>query len=251
MRLYHSYHLFVPQGRSKVANAIWNEHLQAVHASGLLAAIDHLRVCIVGEPIDVRLPSCAHSVVRVEDGHEAVTLGVLKRQADDLDPDDLLFYGHSKGVTYQPGTRRFGRAACWRRAMMAHTVRGWRDTVYPLVHGDVDVSGGFYLEPAFWAAREPRFGQVPYFAGNFWWATAAHIRRLPSIPTDVERHCAELWIGLAPHRAYSFTRNLWPNAVNCLRARVCHAWQRLRPSRRRLPRTIGNRSGGGEADCVG
>lgn len=68
---------------------------------------------------------------------------------------------------------------------------------------------------------------VPHFVGNFWWATADHIRTLPSIPYELsnERAYAEAWIGsreganlrglteLVDYDCYDFQGKYTPNGV--------------------------------------
>jgi hypothetical protein len=114
--------------------------------------------------------------------------------------------------------------------MLGHVLGCWKETVQPLVSGDFDVSGAFYLESHRWVSKIPNFGPASYFAGNFWWATSAHIRRLPSANAAmvdatryVDRYFAELWVTMAPHRAFSQTRNVWPKMSNCVKARLIHA----------------------------
>jgi len=228
--LVHHYHLFVPPGGEPLAAAIWREHLAALAASGLGRRLAWMETCVVGGEIPLPPPPCPHTVVRFPGGHEMRTLDRLRTDAETRDPDACYLYCHSKGVTH--GTRSADAVlnTHWRRAMLGHVVHGWRDAVAPLVAGRCDVAGPFYLEPAAWQARHPAFGGTPYFAGNFWWATAAHVRRLPRLPVDGNRYLAEIWIGLAPHRAFSRTRNVWPNASRCRRARLAHAIRnRLRP----------------------
>jgi hypothetical protein len=110
--------------------------------------------------------------------------------------------------------------------MLAHVVRGWRDDVSALVGGDYDASGPFFLEADVWRSRIPHFGAYSYFAGNFWWATADHLRRLPPVGLDVPRHDAEVWIARTPLRAFSRSRNVFPSATATRRMRLLHGLDR-------------------------
>ena len=224
--LHHTYHLFVPPGATRLAAGIWREHLAALRRSGLAAALDSLHVNVVGERIDIDPPACRHTVAHVASGHEMVTLQTVERLARGLADDGLVLYCHSKGVTYRPGTSAAARAASWRRAMLAHVVRGWRDDVSALVGGPHDAAGPFFLEADVWRPRIPDFGPYSYFAGNFWWATAAHLRRLPAVGLDVPRHDAEVWIARVPLRAFSRSRNVFPGLTATRRMRLLHAIHR-------------------------
>lgn len=224
--LHHFYHLFVPAGAVCRADAIWREHVHALRSSGLAAALDSMHLSIVGEAFDAVPPPCRCTVERFETGHEMVTLRTIQQRAATLAGDALVSYCHSKGVTYPPRTRAALRADSWRRAMLAHAVHGWRDTVPPLTTGRYDTSGPFFLEAEAWRYRVPHFGNRSYFAGNFWWSRVDHLRRLPPVALDVPRHAAEVWVGLVPPRPFSRSLNVFPSFAGTARMRVLHALQR-------------------------
>lgn len=221
--LVHYYHLYVPQGAEALAAAIWREHVAALAASGLVRRLTRMETSLVGGDLDLPPPPCPHEVVRFPSGHEMLTIDRLQGAAQVAETGTCFLYCHSKGVTYAPRSPDTLLNTHWRQAMLAHVVHGWRDSLAPLADGRCDVAGPFYLEPGKWAETHPHFGRTPYFAGNFWWATADHIRRLPRLPIDADRHLAEIWIGLAPHRAFSRTRNVWPALSRCRRIRIAHA----------------------------
>lgn len=228
--LIHHYHLYVPRGAEALAAAIWREHVAALTVSGLGQRLLRMETSLVGGSLDLPSPPCPHEVVRFPGGHEMLTLDRLQTAAHAADPDTCFLYCHSKGVTHGTRSPEAVLNTHWRKAMQGHVVYGWRDALGPLATGRADVAGPFYLEPDAWVGTHPQFGTTPYFAGNFWWATGRHIRSLPRVPVDGERHLAEVWIGMAPHRAFSRTRNVWPAAARCLRARIAHS------IRNRLPR---------------
>lgn len=224
--LHHFYHLFVPAGAARRADAIWREHVAALRSSGLAAALDSMHLTIVGEDFDAVPPPCRCTVDRSETGHEMVTMRTIQQQAAILADDALVLYCHSKGVTYPARTRAAYRADSWRRAMLAHVVHGWRDTVPPLTTGGYDTSGPFFLEARAWQFRIPHFGSRSYFAGNFWWSRADHLRRLPPVALDVPRYAAEVWVGLVPPRPFSRSLNVFPSFFGTARMRFLHTLQR-------------------------
>lgn len=229
--LVHHYHLYIPVGAEDLAATIWREHVAALEASGLGRRLLRMETSVVGEAFDLPSPPCPHRIVRFAAGHELLTLDRLRAAAHAGDPDTFFLYCHSKGVTHGTGTPEADLNTRWRKAMLAHVVDGWRDSLAPLSAGRCDAAGPFYLEPEAWLARQPYFGRVPYFAGNFWWATSDYLRGLPPITVDDERYLAEIWIGLARPRAFSRTRNIWPSISHCRRSCLTHAVRnRLWPS---------------------
>lgn len=221
--LLHHYHLFVPSGAEEVATRIWSEHVAALESSGLGRRLERMETCLVGGEIDLPPPPCRHDVVRFPGGHEMITLDRLRARVDEVPPDACFLYCHSKGVTKAARSEEATLCSHWRGAMLGHVVHGWRDSLRPLASGRCDVAGAFYLEPAAWCGRQPHFGGSPYFAGNYWWATAGHLRRLPRPALDGDRYLAETWVGMVPHAAFSRTRNVWPSTSRCRRSRLRHA----------------------------
>lgn len=102
--------------------------------------------------------------------------------------DRPILYLHTKGVS-TPGS--LGKRL-WRRVMMKHLVRPWRD-LWPLLNSHHAIGCN-------WMTTHPQ----PHFAGNFWIARADYLRALPPWETwwrkrGYERFSCESWIGSAPH----------------------------------------------------
>jgi hypothetical protein len=51
--------------------------------------------------------------------------------------------------------------------------------------------------------------QVPFFAGNFWWARASYLRTLEP-PLEESRWQAETWVSLGEPKVYDVLPG-WPN----------------------------------------
>lgn len=117
-----------------------------------------------------------------EDGYEQRTLELI-RQAD-IKPDDLVLYAHTKGAG-NPSLLNTG----WRRCMTKNLIRGWRTAVGHIFDG-ADTVGVHWLTPE----QYPKQVQIPYYGGNFWWATGDHILQLPP-PSYESRYHAEAWLG--------------------------------------------------------
>lgn len=87
---------------------------------------------------------------------------------------DFIGYWHLKGTSYPPGHQWFGNMADWRRYMVYHFLQG--------PDPSTDMTGANF-------ETQPR----PHFAGNFWWASAEHIKNLPVPRNFKDRNYAEYW----------------------------------------------------------
>lgn len=199
----HFYHLY--------ADGEWRDATQE-HIAALSAIDDNminLYVLAIGTPrrcdealayVCDNLPtSVSHCETRSKaDGWEQETLAWLRNDADTYNEyDHPYLYCHTKGA--------YNTAALnsnWRLSMTRHTVGRWRECLQWLKL--VDTIGCHWLTPG-------QYEQVdtPFYGGNFWWATANYIRRLPPI-TREDRWEAERWIG----RGAPTTHDLYPGWPN-------------------------------------
>lgn len=242
MKLIHYYHVFVdPFGNWRQIVA---EHCLALQASGLLAAIDEIRLGIVGNdvgrkrvqeyffqrdiPIDI--------IASADDGWEQETIDFLWERAKY--EDGYIFYAHTKGASSPTDLN-----IVWRQSMTLATVCGWQRCVRELAWGATAV-GCHWITMDMWpvlttpqpfagvdgdqacaalleretgwqppAAHRPNPGPCggwsEHFAGNFWWADPRWIRTL-SRPFRTSRYDAEVWIGGGLEADHSKFVNLVP-----------------------------------------
>lgn len=144
------------------------EQAHGLLLSGLYAACDAVHCFVSGDPAAARAAAAfvasrgakvCVACVPGDASHERLALHGLRGL---VTPGDRVLYLHSKGVT-KPGDER---VADWRRMMEHFLVGGWRRCV--------ELLDGQDLVGCNWRA-EPR----PHFSGNFWWARADHLLRLP------------------------------------------------------------------------
>jgi len=105
--------------------------------------------------------------------------------------DGYVMYFHSKDITGNvfDSTGFVSEGKNWRQYMQHYCISNWRDCIKKLEEG-YDCVGVNYFKDFY------------PFAGNFWWSTTNHIKRLDD-PLDVEkyftqpnyRYAFELWIG--------------------------------------------------------
>ena len=97
-------------------------------------------------------------------------------------PDGALLYLHTKGIVHGGHT-----IDDWREMMEYFCIDRWPDAMTKL-------DEGFDAVGCDWESSEP--GMWSHFAGNFWWACTAHLRKLsPIIETDVRGHAEGLLNG--------------------------------------------------------
>lgn len=111
-----------------------------------------------------------------------------------LKNDGYVLYLHNKGMTenFYNTWGVFGEDHRWRRYMQEYCIGRWKECVEKLDEG-FDAVGANYYEDFY------------PFAGNFWWATTEHLKRLGD-PLDADkyynnnspsnyRYAFELWVG--------------------------------------------------------
>lgn len=115
------------------------------------------------------------------------------------EPPSYIGYWHTKGATHPDDPA----IADWRRYMMYFFLRG------PSTQHDL--TGVNWTE-------DPQKGK--WFAGNFWWASSEHIRKLPEPKPDRDRMIWEFWVGQGE-----------PTVLNRFTSGVNHYHTRYRPFR--------------------
>lgn len=179
--IFHFYHVYADGDWLKPVKF----HLAALEHSGLKNRLDGFFYGIVGseenrENVKEFLPG--EIIAEEETGWEQVTLEKLQEFADWN--DGKILYAHTKGAW---NNTDLGTA--WRESMTYDNIIRWREIVPKL--DSYDGAGAFWLQSSEPEHREHRF----FFAGNFWWANAHYIRKLPELKYD-NRYQAEGWMGL-------------------------------------------------------
>jgi hypothetical protein len=129
-------------------------------------------------------------------------------------PDGFVLYTHTKGAYHNSFyvVRATGKAITpgfndlWRMAMSDRLIGPWPSRIADL--REHDAAGLFWItaesNPEF--TIDPRFG--PHFGGNFWWARADYLARLPELPrlTKFTREQAEMWLGSGNPKVRALTQ---------------------------------------------
>jgi GR25 family glycosyltransferase involved in LPS biosynthesis len=176
--------------------AVLDEQLRRWLDSGLAGATKRIFASVVGPAADegaaALTDACGErlEVIHLSDDPSCFERPILEHLRSFCEHREPLaracWYVHAKGV--KPEHAQNPNVTDWRRMMEHVIVDGWRECVAVL--GDHDACGAnWQLQPA------------PHFSGNFWWATPAYVRSLPSrigpVPFDCER-----WIGTNQPRVH-------------------------------------------------
>jgi len=156
-----------------------------------------------------------------DDPHGEFEGRTLKHLWKDAQPEDKIFYMHTKGISFLSGFRNWGNEkyrfgarnlkaiTSWRLCMETSLIDVWTQRVKEL--DTYDTIGCYFLQDPF-----------DHYMGNFWWARGDHIRRLKHpfefdvlpypnmgyIETTPERIRYEQWLFTA--QGYHLPARNWP-----------------------------------------
>lgn len=198
--IYSVYHVYCAQGWERLVN----QQLSNLRQSGLLDATSKLYVSIITQEstdIDKFLKIADSDKVKIIANHQdprryeypalEYLYEVAKRE------DCLLYYFHTKGISYQALDthdrlfRSFQRKIeAWREMLEYFTFCKWQVAVNVLTSG-YDTYGCYQWPPR----------KYTMFTGNFWWVTSSYARRLPAFDEQVianDRFYSEVWLYQLP-----------------------------------------------------
>lgn len=203
--IYGVYHILMGAGWQALAARQFDNLRQ----SGLLAATDRLFIsCITQHEEDVvalremvgcervEVISYTNDPCRYEYPALAFIQSLCKRETC------LVYYFHSKGITYQSVTaddRAFQsfvhKIWSWREMLEHFIFFKWNVAVNALCNG-FDTYGCYR-----WPPKDYRM-----YSGSFWWADSSYVRQLPEFNPSVirqNRFYSEVWLFERVHNAFS------------------------------------------------
>lgn len=173
------------------------EQDECLYASCLYDAVEYFHVNFAGAG------DCEQLLTRKPDVIERSNLSAFEFPAlmalhRDAQPGDKILYIHTKGVSHVHPHRQGSDE--WRRYMMWGCVEHWREMLDALDSNDM--AGVQWTELNGYYARKCCASHV--WAGNFWWATGEHIRRLSIPRVTGNRWLAEGWPASRPMKRFEF-----------------------------------------------
>lgn len=178
-----------------VRRQIWK-----IKETGLLEATQRIYWGILGEPDTLFFDPIFMSKVEIafRDSnlarYEFPTLELLENLCRRR--DSIVWYIHTKGVSYFPAQPK---AEAWREYMEYFNIESWK-SCHSAIEAGADAAGTLW-DPG-----------CRHFAGNFWWASSDHIRRLPPVSSLLQhdRMKAEQWIGCPIPKRRRKIHDLYP-----------------------------------------
>ena len=203
--IYGVYHVYCARGWQGLVSA----QLKRLRESGLLDASSKLYVSIIApdkkdvgaflriaDSDKVELVAVHEDPSRYEYPALEYLANVAKRE------DCLLYYFHTKGISYQGVGindrlyRSFSRKIeAWREMLEYFVFAKWQVAVNVLDEG-YDTYGCYQWPPKGYTM----------FSGNFWWVSSDYARRLPAFTPQAisgNRFYSEVWLYQLPHRTFS------------------------------------------------
>lgn len=179
----HYYHVYAAGSWERPAR----EHIAALADAGLhtdmtigLVGTDaerHKARDVISEALaDAGLPAPTRWI-EADAGWEQVTLDQIHLDVHHIPGKYPVLYAHTKGASDDTPL-----STAWRQAMTREVVGGWQHCTALLADG-YDTAGCHWVS----------FGGPHFYGGNFWWAGATYLRRLP-VPDGENRWRAETWV---------------------------------------------------------
>lgn len=176
---------------------IVNEQLDIID-QGLRQKTDAIFCGIVGpdDDFDFIRKRNVHIITRDQDLNRAEHPTIQQLACfSNMVTDAKIWYIHTKGVTTQTE-----EGAAWRRYMQYFILERYKTCIQTLNNYDVCGVDWAYPGDPICVLKWGQHTMFPYFSGNFWWSTAAHIRKvshLAQINEPLGRFSAEFnFIGM-------------------------------------------------------
>lgn len=212
------YHTFLGPN-PELTSRIINEQMTAIEQSGLLDSVSEFHVCDAGdERQSLLVRALVGDRARFQSNSDVASgeLPTLGRLQDWLPahPDWSVLYLHTKGASKPLDAYR----TVWRRCMMRSVVWNWRTCSDALEHGS-DMAGAHWLTNEKYPDKQGI--PTPIWGGNFWWARADYLLRLPPLirrnepSMGLDRMVAENWIGFGPPARVADLAPHWPTFESC------------------------------------
>jgi hypothetical protein len=115
-------------------------------------------------------------------------------------PIGSVLYFHTKGTSRSKDKN----VDSWRECMEYFNIEKWNSCHSKIENEGFDVCGAMYV--TWFKFLDYHFKN--YFSGNFWWAKASYVKKLPNLTKlisndPINRTLAEMWLGMNEHAWYS------------------------------------------------
>lgn len=187
------YHVYMSGGQIPCCvdnvTRIVTDQLASLNASHLVQSSEHFEIGVNGTELEWFI---VKSMAGTQNTHRNTSgvgeLPTMRRMQlfCKSHPGWAVCYFHTKGAIHN-GNPIY---ESWRKCMESVVIWGWQKCVNDINRG-YDTVGAHWLTPA----RFSFIGPVPYWGGNFFWASSDYLNTLPEIDINADRYQAEVWIG--------------------------------------------------------
>lgn len=237
------YHMYLTDEHASWVN-IFHEQMDMIESSGLLKNLDEIKITAICQPnsdhqrILVGLlrefdgpeifvtalknpyPNDKTMTQNIEDKatvtENATICKIYKDTFENVDQDYAIGYIHNKGITrmindVEPHSAT--RYYYWRQFLNYGVIEKWQDCIDALKRCDI---AGVNLQ------QHPEL----HYSGNFWWARASHIRKLPDPSTlgwwkTMKAQSRDHWLQSCSDR---FRDEMWPCSISNTKAFNVHPY---------------------------
>ena len=176
MAIYGFYHICTINHWQQVVN----EQIKKIISSGLYNKSDKIFIAVIGPHCQYKLNYDKFQVIFSSPDlkhFERPVLEYMRRFSETANPNDKFYYLHSKGVSH----KYHASIDDWNHFMEYFLIERYEHCLLALEEHD---------------ACGVNWGNNPkHFSGNFWWAKASYIRKLPE-KIGKNYYDPEMWIGL-------------------------------------------------------
>jgi hypothetical protein len=169
--------------------------IEALQSKGLDTITEDITACVVSDTemdTSVVIPKASYRYMGRADLYERPTLLYLRSLAIEDTEEVYYWYAHTKGLRWF-GTPVEPNVVDWIRMMLYWNLQRWEIAVQKLDEGYSSCGCNLYEH-------------VPFYSGNFWWATSSCLRQLPDT-IGPEYTDPEFWVLLSQPKPYCLHRS--------------------------------------------
>lgn len=164
--------------------------VDALQSNGLDKITEDITACVVSDTemdTSVMIPNATYRFMGPTHLYERPALLHLRRLAAEDTEEVYYWYVHTKGLRWF-GTSTESNVVDWIRMMLYWNLQRWEIAVQKLQEGYSSCGCNLYMH-------------VPFYAGNFWWATSDCLRKLPET-IGPDYNDPEFWVLLSDPKPY-------------------------------------------------
>jgi len=182
---------------------IINQQWKVLTTSGLFEKCTNIIICALGKSVQNKIPDklLTHPKVKLVFTSQDISLyekpclnalQAFSKKRKNAENSDLIFYFHTKGVTYNGKKKQ--NVDCWRRMMEFWLVESHELCIYLMTKFNLDTIGCNLINKGIAKNKICNEKHCWHYSGNFWWSHTKHIARLPTVKNIKIRKKTDSWL---------------------------------------------------------